>query len=159
MDLKIFIPASPPLPFFLLAAMVHVARIVAIDHISINPDAAAGDHPDVAGTTMEFFMHDILGGSSPTARPIAGLLGSIYSSQVPFALPVGFTTPRGGVPIPNANGAIPTINGNNGIPYALAYQVPHSLSLLTGPPLMSKGNWALMIWGWDLVQSQSSMIC
>ncbi|KAJ8633121.1 hypothetical protein MRB53_026457 [Persea americana] len=96
--------------------MVHVARIVAADHISSNPDAAAGDHPDVADTTMEFFMHDIMGGSSPTARPITGLLGSIYSSQVPFARPIGFTTPRGGVPIPNANGAIRTINGNNGIP-------------------------------------------
>ncbi|RWR86275.1 dirigent protein 16 [Cinnamomum micranthum f. kanehirae] len=96
--------------------MVHVARINAVDHISSNPDAAAGDHPDVAGTTKEFFMHDILGGSSPTARPITGLLGSIYSSQVPFARPIGFTIPRGGVPIPNANGDIPTINCNNGIP-------------------------------------------
>lgn len=62
------------------------------------------------------FMHDILGGSNPTARPITGLLGNIYSGQVPFARPIGFLPPNGGVAIPNANGAVPTVNGINGIP-------------------------------------------
>ncbi|GAV59967.1 Dirigent domain-containing protein [Cephalotus follicularis] len=76
---------------------------------------------DSAGTTgeeptLELYMHDILGGSSPTARPITGLLGNIYSGQVPFATPVGFLPPKGGVAIPNANGAIPTVNGLNGMP-------------------------------------------
>lgn len=61
-------------------------------------------------------MHDILGGSSPTARPITGLLGNIYNGQVPFARPIGFSAPRNGVPIPNANGQVPTYNGNTGIP-------------------------------------------
>ncbi|XP_039040160.1 dirigent protein 18-like [Hibiscus syriacus] len=65
---------------------------------------------------LEFYMHDILGGSSPTGRPITGLLGNIYSGQVPFAKPVGFIPPQGGVAIPNANGAIPTVNGINGLP-------------------------------------------
>ncbi|EYU40519.1 hypothetical protein ABFS82_14G128500 [Erythranthe guttata] len=64
---------------------------------------------------LELFMHDILGGSNPTARPITGLLGNIYSGQVPFARPLGFFPPKGGVAIPNSNGAIPTINPN-GIP-------------------------------------------
>ncbi|XP_021897018.1 dirigent protein 18-like [Carica papaya] len=66
-------------------------------------------------TILELYMHDILGGSSPTARPITGLLGNIYNGQVPFAKPVGFFPPSG-VAIPNTNGAIPTVNGLTGIP-------------------------------------------
>ncbi|XP_066388774.1 dirigent protein 16-like [Miscanthus floridulus] len=65
---------------------------------------------------LELYMHDILGGSSPTARPITGLLGNIYNGQVPFARPIGFRAPRNGVAIPNANGQVPTYNGNTGIP-------------------------------------------
>ncbi|KAM7258440.1 hypothetical protein ACFE04_014181 [Oxalis oulophora] len=65
---------------------------------------------------LELYMHDILGGSNPTARPITGLLGNIYSGQVPFATPLGFRTPTNGVAIPNPNGAVPTVNGINGIP-------------------------------------------
>ncbi|KAL0856939.1 hypothetical protein Bca101_062093 [Brassica carinata] len=61
-------------------------------------------------------MHDILGGSSPTARPITGLLGNIYNGQVPFAKQIGFTPPENGIAIPNANGALPTVNGINGVP-------------------------------------------
>ncbi|XP_002870373.2 dirigent protein 18 [Arabidopsis lyrata subsp. lyrata] len=65
---------------------------------------------------FELYMHDILGGSSPTARPITGLLGNIYNGQVPFAKQIGFVPPQNGVAIPNANGALPTVNGINGIP-------------------------------------------
>ncbi|KAF2588576.1 hypothetical protein F2Q70_00039331 [Brassica cretica] len=65
---------------------------------------------------FELYMHDVLGGSSPTARPITGLLGNIYNGQVPFAKQIGFVPPENGVAIPNANGAMPTVNGINGIP-------------------------------------------
>ncbi|KAJ4722875.1 Dirigent protein [Melia azedarach] len=71
---------------------------------------ANGEEP-----VFELYMHDILGGSNPTARPITGLLGNIYNGEVPFARPIGFRPPKG-VVIPNANGAIPTVNGINGIP-------------------------------------------
>ncbi|GLT56394.1 hypothetical protein SLA2020_294370 [Shorea laevis] len=95
-----------------------IAVLVSLMHVSISMTAAA---VDLAAATekepmLELYMYDILGGRSPTSRPVTGLLGSIYSGQVPFAKPLGFLPPAGGVPIPNANGAIPTVNGQNGLP-------------------------------------------
>ncbi|GER44970.1 disease resistance-responsive (dirigent-likeprotein) family protein [Striga asiatica] len=78
--------------------------------------SAYATSPPDSPVVLELYMHDILGGTTPTARPITGLLGNIYSGQVPFARPLGFLPPRGAVPIPNANGAIPTLNPANGIP-------------------------------------------
>lgn len=91
----------------MLVALVQVGMVFAV----VDPVAATGKEP-----ILELYMHDILGGSGPTARPITGLLGNIYNGQVPFARPIGFLPPQGGVAIPNADGAIPTVNGLNGIP-------------------------------------------
>ncbi|KAJ8540424.1 hypothetical protein K7X08_030343 [Anisodus acutangulus] len=49
------------------------------------------------------------------ARTITGLLGNIYSGQVPIARPLGFRPPKDDVAVPNANGAIPTVN-SYGVP-------------------------------------------
>lgn len=84
---------------------------MAILLVAVDPTATGKEQP-----VLELYMHDILGGSSPTARPITGLLGNIYNGQVPFARPIGFVPPKDGVAIPNANGALPTVNANNGIP-------------------------------------------
>uniref|UniRef100_A0A803MVK0 Dirigent protein n=1 Tax=Chenopodium quinoa TaxID=63459 RepID=A0A803MVK0_CHEQI len=82
----------------LLLATMHTAKAVA------SPETPV----------IELYMHDILGGSNPTARPITGLLGNIYSGQVPFARPLGFFTPKNGVAIPNSDGSMPNMNG--GVP-------------------------------------------
>ncbi|KAL6971156.1 Dirigent protein 18 [Sarracenia purpurea var. burkii] len=96
-------------PSFLIALLIAAAH-------AANTVAAAADPATVGGEpVLEMYMHDILGGSNPTARPVTGLLGNIYSGQVPFARPVGILPPKGGVAIPNANGALPTFNAN-GIP-------------------------------------------
>ncbi|TXG72500.1 hypothetical protein EZV62_001079 [Acer yangbiense] len=94
---------------FITVLTVTIYMMILVD--AVGPAPAGGEEP-----ILEFYMHDILGGSSPTARPITGLLGNIYNGQVPFARPIGFLPPKGGVAIPNANGAIPTVNGVNGIP-------------------------------------------
>ncbi|XP_004497740.1 dirigent protein 18-like [Cicer arietinum] len=93
--------------FAMLLSFCHLTMSIT----AVDPIAATGKEP-----IIELYMHDILGGSNPTARPVTGLLGNIYSGQVPFATPVGFNPPQGGIPIPNANGAIPTVNGVTGIP-------------------------------------------
>lgn len=98
-----------------LSAFAFLALTFAFIQATTSAAAAADEDNPV----IEFYMHDILGGGSPTARPITGLLGNIYSGQVPFAKPIGFHPPEGGVVIPNANGAIPKVNGVNGIPLGL----------------------------------------
>ncbi|KAJ0092127.1 hypothetical protein Patl1_25821 [Pistacia atlantica] len=96
---------------FILLAMMIAQMQAAIFVAAVNPETATGEEP-----ILELYMHDILGGVNPTARPITGLLGNIFNGQVPFARPLGFRPPKDGVAIPNANGAIPTVNGVNGIP-------------------------------------------
>uniref|UniRef100_A0A0E0KC38 Dirigent protein n=1 Tax=Oryza punctata TaxID=4537 RepID=A0A0E0KC38_ORYPU len=72
--------------------------------------AGAGDH------TLTFFMHDILGGSQPSARIVTGVVASAAANgQLPFARPNDNIFPiQGAVPLPQ--GASNLVNGNN-VPY------------------------------------------
>lgn len=62
---------------------------------------------------MVFYMHDILGGSNPSARAVTGIVANpALSAQVPFAKPNGANLPiNSGVPQNNANNGL--INNNN----------------------------------------------
>ncbi|KAK6142102.1 hypothetical protein DH2020_006970 [Rehmannia glutinosa] len=73
----------------------------------INPD---DDH------SLTFFMHDILGGTRPSAIAVTGIVANpAVGGQVPFAKPNGAVLPvNSGVPTNNANGGI--VNNNN-IPF------------------------------------------
>ncbi|KAK6142189.1 hypothetical protein DH2020_003001 [Rehmannia glutinosa] len=73
----------------------------------INPD---DDH------SLTFFMHDILGGTRPSAIAVTGIVANpAVGGQVPFAKPNGAVLPENsGVPTNNANGGI--VNNNN-IPF------------------------------------------
>ncbi|KAK4266270.1 hypothetical protein QN277_027220 [Acacia crassicarpa] len=94
----------------MLLGLAYLGMTIGAAPAAVDPVSATGKEP-----IIELYMHDIIGGGNPTARPVTGLLGSIYSGQVPFAEAVGFNTPSGAVPIPNANGAIPTVNGFSGL--------------------------------------------
>ncbi|XVF46463.1 hypothetical protein PTKIN_Ptkin03bG0028500 [Pterospermum kingtungense] len=62
---------------------------------------------------LTFFMHDILGGSNPSARAVTGIVSNpVVSAQVPFAKPNGANLPvNSGVSVNSNNNGI--INNNN----------------------------------------------
>ncbi|TQE04881.1 hypothetical protein C1H46_009484 [Malus baccata] len=82
---------------------------------SIATIANVVEHP-----TLIFFMHDILGGSNPTARAMMGIFNNpAVNGQVPFAKPNGAILPfNNGVPQNNNNNGL--INNNN-IPFLTGF--------------------------------------
>ncbi|XP_010470056.1 PREDICTED: dirigent protein 10-like [Camelina sativa] len=75
--------------------------------------AGAGAGPGLGGglgpdNTLVFFMHDILGGSNPTARAVTGVVANpALSGQLPFAKTNGANLA--------VNNGVPSDNNNNGI--------------------------------------------
>ncbi|KHN32090.1 hypothetical protein glysoja_028885 [Glycine soja] len=69
---------------------------------------AAESHVADQHHTLSFFMHDILGGSNPTARAVTGVVTNpALNAQVAFAKPNGANLPlNNGVPQNNNNGGI-----------------------------------------------------
>ncbi|KAG2586914.1 dirigent protein 10-like [Panicum virgatum] len=75
-----------------------------------NPTGGAGDHG------MVLFMHDILGGTNPSARIVAGIVdNAAVTGQLPFARPNGAVLPlNSGV---NVNSGAAGAIDNNNIPF------------------------------------------
>lgn len=82
---------------------------------SVGTPVTAGANPD--HTTFTFYMHDILGGSNPSAIAVTGIVTNpAVGGQVPFAKPNGAVLPlNNGVPVNNANSGI--LNNNNNLPF------------------------------------------
>ncbi|KAG5578626.1 hypothetical protein H5410_058760 [Solanum commersonii] len=103
-------PATIPAPVGVAAPAVHEGA----DH-----PATASAAPAVAGEddhVFSFFMHDILGGSNPSAIAVTGIATNpSLSGQVPFAKPNGAVLAvDNGVPVNNGNSGIIS---NNNIPF------------------------------------------
>ncbi|CAF2260978.1 hypothetical protein HID58_031157 [Brassica napus] len=77
------------------------------------PTAGSGAGGLLPDHTLVFFMHDILGGSNPTARAVTGVVANAaLSGQLPFAKPNGANLPvSNGVPSNSNNNGI--LNNNN----------------------------------------------
>lgn len=90
-----------------------------------------GEAPD--DHTFSFFMHDILGGSNPSAIAVTGIVTNpAVSGQVAFAKPNGAVLPvNNGVNVNNANSGIIS---NNNVPFLTG------LSGITGNVIQNNGN-------------------
>ncbi|KAL0457732.1 UNVERIFIED_CONTAM: Dirigent protein 10 [Sesamum latifolium] len=82
----------------------------------VNPGGAATVVTSPDDHSLTFFMHDILGGSRPSAIAVTGIVANpAIGGQVPFAKPNGAVLPvNNGIPTNNANGGI--VNNTN-IPF------------------------------------------
>lgn len=90
-------------------------------------------HPQPEPEPLSFFMHDVVGGSNPTARAVTGVVTNpALNAQVAFAKPNGANIPlNNGVPQNNNNAGF--LNNNN-LPF---------LTGLSGNPGNSLINYAI----------------
>ncbi|TQD99206.1 hypothetical protein C1H46_015216 [Malus baccata] len=86
--------------------------------VATNPAGPAAATSATVGNTasyhpLTFFLHDIIGGSNPSARAVTGIVANpAVSGQIPFAKPNGANIPIGnGIPQNSNNNGI--INNNN----------------------------------------------
>ncbi|KAI4334478.1 hypothetical protein L6164_019167 [Bauhinia variegata] len=127
-------PATVPNPDEPDSAAIPVSSVP--PQVNVVPAAAASA---AAVTTVDphhpltFYMHDILGGSNPTARAVTGVVTNpALNAQVAFAKPNGANLPlNNGVPQNNNNDGI--LNNNN-LPFLTG------LSGNTGNILRNNGN-------------------
>ncbi|KAJ1443116.1 Dirigent protein [Sesbania bispinosa] len=88
-------------------AVACLLYVICIILSSISATMLDSADPD-SHHTLTFFMHDILGGSNPTARPVTGIVNNpAIIGSLPFAKPNGAVLPL--------NNGVPQNNGNNGL--------------------------------------------
>ncbi|KAK0592388.1 hypothetical protein LWI29_018316 [Acer saccharum] len=112
------VPTLPSNPFNPVSTPV-----ANVPQLPINPSTVAAtittsttnaNNPD-PDHTLTFFMHDILGGSNPTALPVTGIVNNpTVGGQVPFAKPYGAVLPGNGGAQQNNGNNIPFLTGLSG---------------------------------------------
>ncbi|KAL1542494.1 dirigent protein 24-like [Salvia divinorum] len=76
--------------------------------------AGAGAAATQGSPTFSFFMHDILGGSNPSGRAVAGIVANSDANNLPFSKNNNQFFPiNGGVPLNTVNGVV----NNNNLPF------------------------------------------
>lgn len=99
--------AEPPLPEADAPDDVPaVVSPVAALPIGPAPVAATAGNAAPPNRPLSFFMHDILGGSHPSARVVSGITTNTDVNGLPFSKDNGGIFP--------INGGVPLVNGNNG---------------------------------------------
>ncbi|XP_043699745.1 dirigent protein 9-like [Telopea speciosissima] len=85
----------------------------------VGPTTTQQGGPTTANPALSFFMHDILGGSQPSGRVVAGIVANMgVNSQLPFSRPNTAVLPiNGGIPLLNNGNNINGVLNNNNIPY------------------------------------------
>ncbi|KAJ6727123.1 DIRIGENT PROTEIN 24-RELATED [Salix purpurea] len=107
-----------------------------------NPTGAAGSATvSNPGYTLSFFMHDVLGGTNPSARAVTGIVSNpAVTGQVPFAKPNGANLPiNNGVP-QNSNNNLPFITGLGGATRPVAQNNGNNFNNAFNLPLSNGGN-------------------
>uniref|UniRef100_A0A6N2M1H6 Dirigent protein n=1 Tax=Salix viminalis TaxID=40686 RepID=A0A6N2M1H6_SALVM len=107
-----------------------------------NPTGAAGSATvSNPGYTLSFFMHDVLGGTNPSARAVTGIVSNpAVTGQVPFAKPNGANLPiNNGVP-QNSNNNLPFITGLGGATQPVAQNNGNNFNNAFNLPLSNGGN-------------------
>ncbi|KAH9661251.1 Dirigent protein 9 [Citrus sinensis] len=98
----------------------NAARIFTEDDDTDTPTPPPVPPPE-AHPPLSFFIHDILGGSAPSERVVAGITASTQINGLPFSKPNNRVFPiKGGVPLVTANNGININNGfvnNNNLPF------------------------------------------
>lgn len=129
--------------FFLLSLTLRWTKSASFLSEEDNPPSAVAAPSPESRPVLSFFMHDILGGSAPSGRVVAGLTVNTQISNLPFSKPNGRVFPPvGGIPLVNTNprgsnnfnGILN--NGNNdvfvkgkGFPFVTAGRLPAGSTL------------------------------